>query len=177
MKIRIWPVLISFVVTFAVLFGGYYFYQSYALQSPLNEQIAQIDGVVSADSNLQDDEAVITLELEPDASLRSVMEQIKQSGDDYIKNREITLNIINSSSAALNDWWSTMLFDVAEAMETKKYSEIPDLLKQAENRLEGLETYAEMDDENVYVRLVHGDSTRFIILPRQPAKYVGWSNE
>lgn len=177
MKIRVFPVLISFVISFAVLFGGYYLYQSYALQSPLNEKISNIEGVVSAETNLNDEQVVITLELEPNASLRSVMEEIEVSGGDYIKHREIQLNITNSSSESIDQWWSSMLFDVAEAMETKQYSTIPVLLKQGESEVEGLETFAEMDDQHVYVRLNKDGAERFIILPRTPAVYAGWSNE
>jgi|SRR5690625_471824 len=177
LKIRVWPVLISFVVTFFALFGGYYLYESYALQSPLHEQIAQIDGVALEAVSLRDGEIMVTLELEPGASLRAIVEEIETEGRDYIKDRELTLNITNASSERIDQWWASMLFDVAEAMEQKQYSTIPQLLAEGADSVPGLQTFAEMDEQNVYICLMTEDAQRFITLPRIPVVYSGWSNE
>lgn len=65
------------------------------------------------------------------------------------------------------------MFSVAEAMDNKKYTEIPAKLEQMAKD-SGIKTQTEMDTDNVYISLSDGDSSKFIVLPRNPAKIGVW---
>lgn len=54
-------------------------------------------------------------------------------------------------------------------MENKRYGDIPELLEQEQSSLPGMTFHTEMDQSDVYVKLVHGEYAKFIRLPRQPA--------
>jgi hypothetical protein len=177
MKLRLAPILISMLVTSAVLFGGWFAYRSAAMESPLSDTIRDIDGVKAADMHISNDSIRLELTLEPDADLRAIMARIRQDGEKIIKNRKIKLSIKNQSSAELDAWWSSMLFEVAEAMENRRYSDIPEALDRNLDRLPGLTAFTSMDEDFVYIRLTREDQSKFIVLPRIPAQLGVWGNE
>lgn len=176
-KLRLLPLVVITTITSVVLFGGWFAYHSVALKSPLASILSEIEGVESAEASIQRTQVVIKLTLANDASLREILANIKSEGSSIIGSRELILDVINPSSSELDQWWSTVLFDVAEAMETKNYSNIPQDLDQKKGQLEHLSVSTEMDDVNVYIRLVHKDQSKFIILPRIPVQLGVWDNE
>lgn len=179
MKLRIFPILASVIVTSAVLFGGWFAYDSYAMKNPLSDLVGGIHGVEHAEFALSSDQVVVKLRLLPDASLREIRHTIVTNGAAIIGKRSIQLQVENDSSAKLEQWWSKALFNVAEAMETRQYSQIPGLLEELSGQFEsgGLKAETEMDDQNVYIRLTDGKTSKFVILPRVPAKLGVWPNE
>ena len=177
MKLRLAPILISMLITSAVLFGGWFAYRSAAMESPLSDKIHDIDGVETADMHIGNDSIRLELTLEPDADLPAIMARIRADGEKIIKDREINLIIRNESSAELDAWWSSMLFEVAEAMENRRYSAIPEALERNLDRLPGLTALTSMDEDFVYIRLTCGDHSKFIVLPRIPAQLGVWAHE
>jgi hypothetical protein len=177
MKLRLLPVFISLVVSSVVLFGGWFGYHSLAMENPLLKIIQKIHGVQEAHIDLKSDEVDIDLKLSADASLREVYNAIVTEGGSIIGKREVKLNVTNASSEQLDRWWSSALFDVAQAMETKQYAQIPKTLEQHAAELSGLKVMTEMDDKNVYVRLTDGDKSKFVILPRTAHRIGVWPNE
>jgi hypothetical protein len=177
MKLRLLPVLISFVVSAFVLFGGYWVYQSVAMENPLNKIVTSAPGVESANLDLSGTEAVIELKLRSDANLREIVHKISTEGAPILGKREVKFRVTNDSTPRLDAWWSSVLFDVAQAMETKHYSQIPKTLEEHAKEMNGLKVSTEMDDNNVYIRLTDGDQSKFVILPRTPAKLGVWPNE
>jgi hypothetical protein len=65
------------------------------------------------------------------------------------------------------------MFSVAEAMENKRYTEIPVKLQDLAKGT-GIQTKAEMDTKNVYITLTDGSSSKFLVLPRDPGKMGVW---
>lgn len=177
MKLRLLPILVSLVVTSAVLFGGWFAYHSVAMETPLSETIHDIEGVKNAEMNLDSDTLTLELTLERDANLYDIMQQIRKDGKAIIKDRKINVKINNHSSPELDAWWSLMLFDVAEAMENREYSSIPESLHEKKSSLGGLVVATSMDEENVYVRLARGEHSKYIVLPRTAPQMGVWPNE
>ena len=177
MKLRLLPVLVSLIITSGVLFGGWFIYHNVALEHPLSGAVRQIPGVTHAAVEIQNDAVNVELKLEPDASLRAVMEQLRKDASALLGERQLNVQVVNESSAELDEWWSLSLFDVAQAMETKQYGDIPRALEERSAQLPGLKTVTEMDEEYVYVRLQKGDESKFILLPRTPEMLGVWPNE
>jgi copper chaperone CopZ len=176
-KLRLLPVLISIVATSAVLFGGWFAYHSVAMETPLSETIHNIPGVEEVKMNIETDKVTLELTLASDARLHEVMAEIRENGKAIIKDRSIDLKVTNRSSADLDQWWSFMMFDIAEAMENRRYSHIPETLFARQSELSGLKIDTAMDEENVYIRLIHDDHSKFIVLPRTPAQLGVWPHE
>lgn len=178
MKIRLLPVIISVCVSAVLLFGGYFAYRSVAMESPLHSVVSGIPGAELVSLKLSGDKAEIAVKLAPEASLREVYQRIEAEGAAALKGRELVLKAEESPDAALDQWWASALFEVAQAMETMHYADIPKALEaRAEASGSGLTVETEMDEKYVYVTLRNNEAVKRIMLPRTPAKLGVWPNE
>ncbi|WP_159883097.1 hypothetical protein [Paenibacillus puerhi] len=179
MKIRFLPVLLSLVITTALLFGGYFAYQSYAMESPLQKTVSQIEGVEHVSTHLTSTAVDIQIKLDAGKSLREVYQQILNEGRQVIGSRELQLKVKEEPSAKLDEWWSLALFEVAQAMDTKQYAQIPATLqaRAAADQSSGIRASSEMDDKFVYITLTDGQANKYVMLPRTPVKMGVWPNE
>jgi hypothetical protein len=176
MKLRLIPILITVAVSSALLFGGWFFYHSMVVENPIKNVILGVPGVKDVTTNINNSQVSIDLKLNKDADLRNLYSTISKEGASLLQNRELKLNLESQSSPELDQWWSSALFEVAQAMDTKHYSDIPQVLKARDQQIPGLTVTTEMDDTNVYVRLTDGVHSKYIILPRTPAKIGVWPN-
>jgi hypothetical protein len=174
-KLRLLPVVITVVVSSSVLFGGWFMYQSVAMEDPFLKQVAAIDGVSEPYMEMKRDLAMVRVQLEPDASLSRSYREILKVGKATLGSRTVQVEVSGESSDALNAWWSKALFDVAQAMETKQYSLIPERLQQLAGDELTVET--EIDENNVYIAIHDGPHSKYVILPRKPAMMGVWPNE
>ncbi|WP_127588203.1 hypothetical protein [Paenibacillus koleovorans] len=177
MKLRIWPIAMSLVVSSAVLFGGWFLYDSYAMETPLNQIVKETPGVKDASVQIEKDRVSLRLTLADNANLREIYKQVTEQGDSVIGKRKVAVEVANSSEAELDRWWSSALFDVAQAMETKKYGDIPVRLEARAAEVPGLTVSTEMDEQYVYVTLRNGTSGKYVMLPRNAAQLGVWPNE
>lgn len=177
MKLRLLPVVLSVLVSASLLFGGYFAYQSYAMESPLEKVVSGIPGVELGTIKLSSDEAQLELTVAPGTSLREVYHRIQTEGRSTLGSRELKLKVVNTPSDRLDQWWSSALFEVAQAMETKQYAQIPKTLEDRTASSVGIKASTEMDDKFVYITITDGKDSKYVMLPRTPAKLGVWSNE
>ncbi|WP_274651605.1 hypothetical protein [Paenibacillus humicola] len=175
MKIRVIPVIVTAVLTACLLVGGWYVYRNVSTVQPL-ERIAQdVPGVTAAKPVIGSDTVTLDVKLAPDADIRDVYQSIVQNGAAVIGSRGVKLNVLEEQGGKrLDDAWSSVLFQVAEAMDHRKYSEIPAAMKQVEKQFKGLEARSEIDDTNVYITLKDGNAAKHVVLPRTPDKIGVW---
>ncbi|GIP32434.1 hypothetical protein [Paenibacillus sp. J2TS4] len=177
MKLRVVPILLAVVCSSLILFGGWFMYRSYAMETPLNELVSQAQGVEQVQMELSNQAVNIKVKLNGEANLREIYQKVATEGANIIGKRQLTIQVENNSSSDLDQWWSLVLFDIAQAMDTRQYSQIPATLEEKTATLPGLQAVTEMDDNNVYVRLTHEGKSKYIILPRVPARLGVWPNE
>ncbi len=177
LKLRPVPFVISLVVSATVLFGGWFLYHSYAMESPLHELVGKQTGVESVNSQIDNDQVTFNLELNQEASLRTIYAEIVRDEQSILGDRAVKLNITNPPHPELESIWSNLLFDVAEAMEQREYSRIPLLLNEEAVKHDGIHVSAEMDSTNVYIKLTKGEESKFVVLPRVSAQLGVWPNE
>ncbi|AFC29939.1 hypothetical protein [Paenibacillus mucilaginosus] len=181
MKLRLLPVILSVLVSSSLLFGGYFAYQSFAMENPLQKTVSGIKGVELVAMDLSGTSAAMEIKLEKGTSLREVYHQIQSQGGTALARKDLKLKVTNPGSARLEQWWSTALFDIAQAMETKQYAQIPATLKekaaQADQTGGAITATTEMDENYVYITLTDGEASKYIMLPRAAAKMGVWPNE
>jgi hypothetical protein len=174
MKLRLLPIIITIAASTAVLFGGWFIYHSMALENPINGIVSGVHGVKSVTTNINKNEVTIDLNLNNDADLLDLYTTISKEGASLLSNRDLKLNVVSQTTPVLDKWWSSALFEVAQAMDTKHYADIPQVLASKSSQISGLKVTSEMDETNVYVRLTQGQYSKYIILPRTPAKMGVW---
>jgi hypothetical protein len=174
MKLRLIPLLITIAASSAILFGGWFFYHSIVVENPIKAVILGVQGVKQVTTDINNSQLSIDLKLSKDTDLRNLYTTISTEGASLLSNRKLNLKLDSQSSPALEQWWSTVLFDVAQAMDTKHYADIPKVLKAKTQQIPGLTVTSEMDETNVYVKLTDGDFSKYIILPRTPDQIGVW---
>ncbi|MDB5055875.1 MAG: hypothetical protein JWM44_3925 [Bacilli bacterium] len=175
MKLRLLPILIAVFASSALLFGGWFIYHSAAMENPLNHIATGSPGVQNAQTQINSAQVTIDLKLNNTADVRDLYSKIMTQGESVIGKRDLKLKLDSNTSPELEKWWSSALFEVAQAMETKRYADIPQGLKAKAAQLPNLTVDTEMDDINVYVRLTDGVHSKYIILPRKPAVMGVWT--
>ncbi|MGM0880424.1 MAG: hypothetical protein ACQEXQ_05210 [Bacillota bacterium] len=177
MRPRIIPVIITAAVTASIFFGGWAIYNQVAVAAPLEEAVKEIEGVVSAKKPIMDSEHVtVELELTTDANVRTIYETIAANGKDVFGDRKLELEIESKPSKQLDELWYASLFQVAEAMETKSYSDIPKAMNEAAKAYKDVTVLTEMDETNVYITIKDAVSAKYVVLPRTPVQLEVWSN-
>ncbi|TFE30041.1 hypothetical protein [Cohnella luojiensis] len=175
-KLKILPITITAALTAALLFGGWFAYRHYGVEQPLDRVANAIDGVESAQIEMSTEQVKVNLKLAPNADLGEIYRRIKEDGASEIGGKQLELSASAKVSPRLEKAWSYSLFDVAEAMENRKYSGIRDAMANLSKQFPGVTVTTDMDDENVYISMRDGDSAKFVVLPRQPAMLGVWPN-
>jgi hypothetical protein len=176
LKLRIFPIVATVVVTALLLFGGWYTYRQMALQNPLEKIVKQYNGVNTAHLDINRDTVTLKLDLKPGTDIRDLVQHVKDQGGSAVNGKKIDVEVKDHSNASLDKWWSEALFPIAEAMENKKYTEITSTLNKMKAEIPGLKATAEMDDTNVYISLTDGQASKVIILPRTAEQVGVWNN-
>ncbi|CAM4313749.1 hypothetical protein [Paenibacillus typhae] len=179
MKLRLVPVLLTSLLSAALLFGGWYAYRQFAVQEPLQKIVSSYEGVNESHISINRNEVTLKLNLEPGTKLRELVQYVNSEGKSAIGSRTLRLDVDQNSSALLDEYWDKAMFSVAEAMESRKYTLIPaklDGLKAQSSEFQNVTATTEIDDNNVYVSLSDGKQSKFIILPRVPGTMGVWNN-
>ncbi|MDT3426773.1 hypothetical protein J2Z22_002307 [Paenibacillus forsythiae] len=176
MKIRLIPVVLTALLSGALLFGGWFLYREFAVQEPLEKVVSSYEGVKQSHITINRNEVTLKLDLQPGTKLRELVQYINTEGKSIIGDRTIKLDVEEHSSQVLDDYWDQALFSVAEAMESRKYTAIPEALKKLSAQYKNVAVTTEIDDKNVYVSLSDGKESKFIILPREPETMGVWNN-
>lgn len=175
MKLRLMPILISVTVTALVCFGGWFIYNSVAMKDPILKLAQEIPGVEDVQVDIKDQVVQVDLQVNSEANVGAAVEQLRREGSDIIGGKKLQIEVKDRTNEQLDTWWSKVLFQVAEAMENRRYGEIPNILVSQQTPDMTVET--SMDEQFVYVKLTSGDHVKIELLERVPAMLGVWVNE
>lgn len=173
-KLRLGPLLATAAVTAAILFGGWFAYQYYGIERPLDKYANALPGVEAADVNTRSGEVVIDLRLGPDAELAELYASLRRKSGGAFGAAKLEIRTEALSNDRLEQAWDYALFDVAEAMENRKYAGVRSAMERLESEFAGLTVVTSIDDNNVYITLRAGDAAKFVVLPREPQMLGVW---
>ncbi|MGO4273626.1 hypothetical protein AB4Z22_27975, partial [Paenibacillus sp. TAF58] len=105
----------------------------------------------SSTMKLDNNQVDIQVSLNPDANLRNVVDRIHKDGASIIGKRTVNIDVKSNPSEKLDQWWSKALFEVAQAMETKHYADIPTTLQKYAEGVPTMKVDSEMDQ--TYLRI------------------------
>ncbi|MWC28510.1 hypothetical protein [Paenibacillus sp. MMS18-CY102] len=177
MRIRWIPAVVSVAVCAGLLFGGWFTYDKFAVKDPLSKAVSGLPEVQSSSSTIENGTVKIALKLTDHADLRTIYNRLTTDGASVLDGRKLKLEVEGvQSNETLDKLWSTVLFDVAQAMETKSYSDIPVALQKLAAGHQGMTVNSEMDETNVYVTLRYEGAVKYVILPRTPAMLEVWND-
>jgi len=175
-QIRIIPVLLTALLSGAVLFGGWYGYRHFIVEQPLAVTFSGIEGVTASDPVVTDDRVTVEIALDGTADLAEVYRNIREQAGRALGGRELDLVIRQERSEKLEKIWSSALFTIAQAMENRSYADIPEAARNLEAAHPGLVAESDIDEHNVYITLKLDGAVKYVVLPRQPAVLGVWPN-
>lgn len=167
MRLRLIPIFATVILTSAVLFGGWFAYQQYAVQTPIEKTVNQMPGVRFVNADTTDTEIAIKIKAEPNVNLREVMEKSQTELQIELGSRKLSLVVEDKSSKALDEWWASHLFAIAQAMDLHEYASIPKTMGDISNDFPTGKAIVQMDTGNVYIQLYEGKNYKMVILPRE----------
>ncbi|WP_200965212.1 hypothetical protein [Insulibacter thermoxylanivorax] len=145
------------------------------MKNPIVETAKKFPGVEEASVEFAQGAVNLRLVVNKEADLHGVIDALHREAANAIGGRNLKIDIIDHASERLDEWWSQVLFEVAEVMEKRSYSDLPKILEA--NKLAGMSIDTAIDDTYVYIRLVDGDHVKFVLLERMPALMGVWTSE
>lgn len=176
-KPRVLPLAITVAATAVLLFGGFALYKQLAIAAPLSEKLETTPGVMGASKpQIGQKELTVQLRLMPDASLRETYTEATKKAAEAAGSRKVAIQVESDTNDTLEQLWYSAMFEVAEAMETKAYSEIPEAMNKLMDKAEGITAITEMDETNVYItiRSEQEGVAKYMVLPRIANKLEVW---
>ena len=99
MKKLSWTALMSTIaVSVTVLFGGWFLYRHQLKEAPLQSTIAALPNIAAVDVEWQPKQLMISLNVEPDADLRSAVQQAYSQALKQADERNISIQVNNTHS-------------------------------------------------------------------------------
>jgi hypothetical protein len=176
MKIRLLPMFFTVFISSALLFGGWYTYHSFMLEDPILREISKLDAVSDISLQVKQKTANVQITLKQGTSLQKSYHHISKIIHAKLKNHDVSIEFEDNSNEKLDAWWSLALFDVAQAMDTKNYTKIPQRLGEMADAQQ-IDVRTELDNNNLYISLNDGSYQKYIILARDPKMMEVWNHE
>ncbi|MGD9677077.1 MAG: hypothetical protein AB7V16_01770 [Vulcanibacillus sp.] len=157
-------VLIFMSVSLIILFGGWYLYQENNIKEPITNSINDITGVTVDEIKLDINEIELNLTLEKIDKLQVTYNSILNKLQPYLNNRDLTININSNPSDDILEAWSNSYFSIAEAIELKNFSLIPETVLELKKDYSLDQAICTMDNQNIYIKLQQGESSLYIVI-------------
>jgi len=163
MKIRALPVLLSLILTLGFLFGGWFMYQQFYVQQPIEEFIKSKPEVILKEMDIHKVPITVDLDFKDPTLFAMDYKEVKQ----FIENKtnkkvEIRIPIAGDEMKKL---WEEEYFFIAEAIKKQEYSQIPKIIEKMEKERQLEKSVTRMDEENIYVFLQKGSDHLYAVLP------------
>lgn len=164
MKVRAMPVLLSLVMTLGILFGGWYTFQQYYVQQPIEHFIVSKPQVVLNDIQIQNNKVVVDLDFKNPDTFAKDYKEIVEFISDKTQGKKVVIQLPKQGDE-MKKLWEEQYFGIAEAMEKQEYSRIPGLMEEMRKKIKLEKTLTRMDEENIYVYLQKGVNHLYAVLP------------
>ena len=159
-------ILIVMIISLAVLFSGYYIHQGINIKNPIKETISEINGVKINEIDVEKNTVTLSLKLNGIDNFQLSYDQIIQNIEPYLKERELNIRIVNNGNKSIIDAWNQSYFYIAEAVDNHQYSLIPETVESLKDKYHLNKVGYSMDEKNIFIDLHQGDSSLYIILPK-----------
>jgi len=166
---------IALIITVACLFIVQAVWQSYAVNLPLDKALNEIDGVLSVtldDSHKINDITTIYITLDNTANLQKTYKEIRTKIEQTLKGSEYTLEIKDNRSPELEQTYYDIHYYIQKAIVDGDFPLLEAKVREKAD-LAGAAAKVYVDEQNIYLQLVKGDSFLYSVVTRQSDKIGG----
>jgi len=159
-------VAIVFVISLLLFFGGWYLYQNISIKNPINESASSIEGIKVTDLEIDKKSVTLSVNFYDIDNFQATYELIEETISPYLNNRSLNIEIVNKGNEKLNLAWNKSYFYIAEAIENKEYSLIPQAIDNMKKEYNLDHAGYTMDGSNIYIDLQQNDAALYFVIPR-----------
>ncbi|MEW9669809.1 hypothetical protein [Ammoniphilus sp. 3BR4] len=164
MNVRAMPVMLSLIFTLFLLFGGWFAYQQFYVQQPIEAFIKQKQHITLHDMRIDNNQVNLYLDFSQPDDFVDDYKEIQEFVASKAPNKDVFIHL-SKHGENMKDLWEEEYFGLAEAIQKQEYSRIPEMIEEMGKKRQLEKTVARMDDQNVYVFLQSGTDHLYAVLP------------
>jgi len=172
-----WPnIIIVFLLSLVLLFGGYFLYQKVNIQSPIESTISEIDGVQLNNIDISRSQISVNVTFNNPKNFKKAYLDIEDKLNSFVndkKNMKIDIDNDLSETSLLNKSWDESYFSIAQAIEKNEYQLIPQTIQALKGKLKLTKAISMMDEKQVYIELQKGKDAMYVVLPTNEGVVLG----
>ena len=160
---------IAFVITVACLLTVQAIWQSYAVNSPLDNALNDIDEVLSItidDSHKINGSTTVYVTLDYTANLQKTYKEIRTKIKQSLKDSEYTLEIKDNRSPELEQTYYDIHYYIQKSIINGDFPLLEAKVREKAD-LAGATSRVYVDEQNIYVQLVKNDTFLYSVVSRQ----------
>ncbi|OEH84816.1 hypothetical protein BHU72_08260 [Desulfuribacillus stibiiarsenatis] len=161
-KMRIYLILISFIVTTATLTLGFYAHQHYLVIQPIEKVLDTMGGIESYEINVTRKSKNIIVTMKSEQFMEDY-NAIHTALNEHLSNQAFVITLKDNRDELLTTYLNDISFQLFEAIETKQYT-LLQALNQDKNTTFVMKV--EIDEKFIYLNLKNGDNYLYELIPR-----------
>jgi hypothetical protein len=165
-KIRPVVVVLALVLGLALIFGTQFAVKTYRLEEPFKAKVLSMDGIQNVQLVNATDGRRIIVTVETHVELAKAYHRIQELAKETLRGQS-TIEINGKASARLTGIYQQMHFAIYEGIASGKFTQMADQLKGVAE-VAHVEKYSvQVDQENVYLKLIENGEVFVKVVPRQ----------
>lgn len=174
--VRLTIVLIVLLVGLGVFLGGQYVVKTYHLEEPFKAKVLSMEGIESVELTETDKSMKVRLTLNSDVRLQEVYQTVNELANEML-NQKITIEMDQQISQELEDLYQEMHFAIYEGIASGKFTMMSTQLKEIATTEQVDDYQIQVDNNNVYLKVVADGEVFSKIIPRQSERLVYMNSE
>ncbi|MDD4601861.1 hypothetical protein SDC9_09083 [bioreactor metagenome] len=161
--------LAAIILTLALLGGGQFLWQQYAIDKPLAEVLNSIDGIDSFyldNSNKINDTVKVHISLSNVKNLQKTYQAVHDGAIKVLGHNQISIFIHDNRTPELEQLYYTVHLYVQEGISTGNFAAMAERIQQ-KTSASGVETQVYVDASNVYLSFKSINADMYVVVPRQ----------
>lgn len=158
------PIMFSLVSSLIILFGGWYTYQQFYVQKPVEDFIASKQNVVLKHLEINNNQVEIDVDFKDPTTYANDYKDIYDFIHERNLGKTVTIHLPNQGDG-LKKLWDQQYFGLAQALELKEYGQIPKIVEDMKKNGKLDQSVARMDDQNIYLYMQEGKDRLYAVLP------------
>lgn len=165
LRIRIVPVMVSLLVAFSLLFGGWEMYAKFGLVRPLEEQLKADPAVTQVESVVDGSDRQLKVTIKPVDDLQTTYENLEQIAQKALGS-QVKLELVDTRGEDLNKAYREIQ-PILYAGIAK--GDFPQMIQSAKQTVakEGTKAEVSMNDKYIFVSMQRDGRYLYEVLPYQ----------
>lgn len=169
---------LTLVLTLAVLFGGQFLWNKYAVANPINRMSQNIEGVEAVtvgqlhDRGKSNEKIKIYVKLKNVPNIQALYGKIGESLDQVSGSKKYEIVIQDSRTPELEQFYYAVHYHIQEAIFTGNFADMAEHIQTQASRA-GIAVQVYVDVDNVYLKISKDAAEMYAVIARNTSNVQG----